>query len=147
MWLEICGARRVKFHMRMCLRSAKDWMLVLTMGFVTVFKCVGIIRWHFLEEVWVRFYIKHDLCVKDLRIRSDVPCLEVPYIPFITACDEIMQETEPQGLDSGGEVIHTYSSVFQPPTHKILILPVPSLPDKIVYVYALCGTIWWGEEG
>jgi hypothetical protein len=32
---------------------------------------------------------------------SDVPCLEVPCIPSITASDKILQEREPQGSDAG----------------------------------------------
>jgi hypothetical protein len=61
-------------------------------------------------------------------MRSDVPCF-----PSITACDEILQERGTQGFDGGGEVLYTYSSIFQPPIHKVRMLPGPPLPDEICH--------------
>jgi hypothetical protein len=68
--------------------------------------------------------------MNDSRIRSDVPCLEVPCIPPITASVKILQERELQGSDAGEGVTHTYSSIFQPPIQKVRMLPVPLLPDE-----------------
>jgi hypothetical protein len=88
---------------------------------------------HCLEACWVQFYFKRVVCVRDSRICSDVPCLELPCISYITASAEILQEREPQDSDAGEEVTHTYSFIFQPPIHKVWMLLVPLLPDDTVH--------------
>jgi hypothetical protein len=58
--------------------------------------------------------------MNDLGMLSDVPCLEVPCIPSITACYKIVQEREPLGFHAGEElVMRTYSSIFEPTIHKV----------------------------
>jgi hypothetical protein len=55
---------------------------------------------------------------------------EVPCIPCITACHDILQEREQRVFNAGGEVMYNYYSIFHPPIHKVLMLSVPSMPDE-----------------
>jgi hypothetical protein len=60
-------------------------------------------------------------------MRSDVPCLEVPCILTVTACGGILRKERTAGFLCGW----VDSSVFQPPTHKLWMLPVSTLPYEI----------------
>jgi hypothetical protein len=84
----------------------------------------------------------------DFCLRSDVPGLEVPWIPSITACDEILQEREPHGSHAIGEVLHTYSSTFEPSTLKVRVLPVRLLLDETDRQSMHCVEEWggWGKN-
>jgi hypothetical protein len=75
--------------------------------------------------------------VKDMSIHSDVARLEITCVPSFTTCDEVLEEDQ-QGFDSGGEVMHFYSTIFQPSIHVIRVLQMPTFPDEINHQFMHC---------